>query len=447
MAASRKPAKAAATPARTFLDLIRKQIKGIRRDVPHLIDMGQAMGDSLLAGGTMFIPHVAGFWRSEMGGRAGGVMNLFGKPSRAKDVGFFTVPDPRRWDPDADKEFARLLRGKARLFAVCRPEDLGVGAKRVEACTGGTDPEIGLYKFNDWAPLATTRQFEQFVRGWITIGETVAACTRGEKMPVLYMSVWLEGAMARNASFSFTEYNNYGEPRDCRPTCPTPVFHRDRYVPPMDPGYPAGEFLATAEMFVDTLDRQATTLAKAGRWMAQAAKARKRVWVVAVGHSYPRLFEFPEENNDYPLNWGWSASDILKGMPDELGEGDVALYLGYAPVIPERVNKILKRGIKFIHTSPYGSRKGVGDHPNLLWFDLPWRPGDAEVYIRGYGARMMPASSTAHSIAYNAILAEMADRMGWVEGAGPHVLPPETRLAPPDPWLRRRRRHPYPRGR
>ena len=35
--------------------------------------------------------------------------------------------------------------------------------------------------------------------------------------------------------------------------------------------------------------------------MAQAAKAGKHVWVVAVGHSYPRLFDFPEENCDYPL--------------------------------------------------------------------------------------------------------------------------------------------------
>ena len=428
MAASSPSSQRGSSPAATFLTLIRQQLDGIRADVPHLVDMGQGIGDALLAGGTMFIGRAAPFLPSEMGGRAGGMMNLRGKPENAEDVGLFAVPDPRRWDAANDEELARLVNGKAKLFVVGREEDLPAdAAKRVEAFTGGTDPTIGSYVYGNYAPLVSTRQFEQFVRAWVTFGEAVAACTRGEKMPVLYMSVWLEGAIARNAAFSFTDYNNYGEPRDCRPLVPTPVFHHERYVPPLAGGYPAEQFLATAEKFITLLERQADTLAEAGRWIADALQAGKRVHVTAVGHSYPRILELPEsETRDrwrrkapsydksvYPLEWALSRSDLLRALPDDLGDGDVMLHLGYAPVIKERVDTILARGIKLIHTSPYGRRKDTPEHPNFLWFDLPWRPGDADVDIPGYGARMMPASSTSHAITYNAILAEAAERMNW----------------------------------
>lgn len=428
MAASRSFDPHDPAPAKTFLTLIRQQLEGIRADVPHLVDMGQAIGDALLAGGTMFIGRVAPFLGSEMGGRAGGMMNLRGKPENAEDVGLFAMPDPRRWDAANDEALARLVGGKAKLFAVGRREDLpDAAARRVEAFTGGTDPTVGLYAYGDYAPLASTRQFEQFVRAWITFGEAVAACTRGEQMPVLYMSVWLEGGIARNAAFSFTDYNNFGEPRDCRPLVPTPVFHHERYVPPLAAGYPAEQFLATTQRFIDVLDRQLDAMAEAGRWIADALQADKRVHVTAVGHSYPRILELPEaETGDrwhrrtpsydksiYPFEWAVSRSDLLKALPDDLGDGDVMLHLGYAPVLKERVDTILARGVKLIHTSPYGRRMDTPEHPNFLWFDLPWRPGDADVDIPGYGARMMPASSTSHSIAYNAILAETAERMGW----------------------------------
>jgi hypothetical protein len=359
------------------------------------------------------------------------MMCMRGKPENAQDVGLFAVPDPRRWDAAGDETLKQLVNGKAKLFVVGRPGDLPAeAAMRVSGFTGGADPTIGCYAYANHAPLVSTRQFEQFVRGWITFGEAVAACTRGEQMPVLYMSVWLEGAIARNAAFSFTDYNNLGEPRDCRPLVPTPVFHHERYVPPLAAGYPAGEFLCTAGMFIDTLGRQLDTLAEAGRWIAETLQAGKRVRVVAVGHSYPRILELPVEEEGhgrghgrghdigydksvYPVEWGRSMSNLLQALPDDLGEGDLLLHLGYAPVVKERVDTILGRGIKLIHTSPYGRRKDTPEHPNFLWFDLPWRPGDADVDIPGYGARMMPASSTSHSIAYNAILAEAAERMNW----------------------------------
>ena len=77
------------------------------------------------------------------------------------------------------------------------------------------------------------------------------------------------------------------------------------------------------------------------------------------------------------------------------------------------VLRILDRGVRFIYTSPYGRPQGLKDHPNLIWLDLPWRPGDATVDIPGYSVRALPMSSSAHTMVYFAIICELAERMGW----------------------------------
>ena len=76
-------------------------------------------------------------------------------------------------------------------------------------------------------PLAPFRPFEQLVRGWLTVGEMIAACTRKGRMPTIYMSVWLEGALARNTSLIKHESNR-------REPWLVPLLHdKDWYVPPL----------------------------------------------------------------------------------------------------------------------------------------------------------------------------------------------------------------------
>jgi hypothetical protein len=141
--------------------------------------------------------------------------------------------------------------------------------------------------------------------------------------------------------------------------------------------------------------------------MREAIAAGRRPSVVAVGHSYPMLLELQDEPS-YPLAWGPSISDLRHAHPRTLGEGDVAVHLGYSPVDVNDVRALLDRGIRFIYSSPYGRRAGLDDHPNLIWLDLPWRPGDATVDIPGYSVRLLPMSSSAHTMAYFALLAELS---------------------------------------
>jgi hypothetical protein len=219
------------------------------------------------------------------------------------------------------------------------------------------------------------------------------------------MSVWLEGAYARNASF--VEHDNLIEPWY------TPLFHKDRYIPPLVPGYTVNAFLGEVEGILAVLEKQHAALAKAGQWMADAKKKGKRVYTILVGHSYPEILERPKDSQ-YPIEWGHSVSNITKAVPADYGAGDVVVHLGYSPVNVGHVQSIVKRGVRFIYTTPYGRPNTLKDHPNLIWLDSPWRPTDQSIDIPGYAVRMLPMSSSAGSAVYFSLLSEMAERMGWM---------------------------------
>jgi len=402
------------TPAQKFLDLIRKDIIEIQNDKERLIEMAEEMADSLLKGGNIFAPPVNKAWTSEFSGRAGGLMCLKGKANHSKDIAFFALPDPRNWEPQKDKVLKTLLKGKAKLFVIGRKEDLGDLKinRQFAGFTGGVRADIGMYRYKNFNPFASTREFKIFVRGWITTGEMICACIRKGKMPIIYMSVWFEGAIPRNSSFTYTDFSNYYEPSLTKPIVPLEVFHKNRYIPPLPSGYATTEFLQIVKMLIDKIDNQADQISRIGQCLAEAKQKGKKIHVVAAGHCYPGILELPDDNS-YPLTWGVSRADLKYAVPSDLKDGDVALHFGYGPTSISDAKKILKRGVKLIHTSPYGRRIGIPENENFLWFDLPWRPGDAVIDIPGYSVRMLPSSSTAHSIAYNAILCEMAEVMGW----------------------------------
>jgi len=284
-------------------------------------------------------------------------------------------------------------------------------AKRIAGFTGGAAPEEGEYCYGDFSPLVTFREFELLVRGWIVTGEMVAACTRAGRMPILWMSVWLEGAMVRNAYF--IRHNNLREPWQ------VPLFHDNHYVPPLAAGYVGNSFLDFLENIRICLVKQADRLRLAGQWLAEAVGRSKRTWVVLVGHSYPEILgcgsghQGEKPRRDYPLCWGWSNSDLRHALPHDFGPGDTGLHLGYGPTRADDVAGWLKRGVRLIHTSPYGRPAGLRDHARFIWFDLPWRPADATVDVPGYSVRLLPGSSASQTMAYFAILSETAEAAGW----------------------------------
>lgn len=397
------------SPAAHYLALADRQLQGVRQALPALTRLAQQMSVPILDGGNLFPPPVAEYWPSEFSGRAGGLMGIKikdYKPTSSKDVAFFALPGNASWDPTSDPRLQELMQSKAQLYVIGQSQQLASlkAAKRFAGFTGGIAPGEGLYGLKSLRPLAPLWQLEQLLRGWVTAGEFVAACTRAGKMPTLWMSIWLEGAGVRNASF--IRYDNLRE------VWSPAMFHSDRYVPPLKSGYVGRAFLDELGAILNLLGAQLPRLARAGRWMAQAKQAGQTVHMVAVGHSYPMLLDLPKDL-DYPVLWGPTNSNLQTAIPAQLGKGDVAIHFGYAPVDVVDVMQILDRGVRFIYTSPYGRPAALRNHPNLLWLDLPWRPADATVDIPGYSVRLLPASSSCHTMAYFAILCEMAQRMGW----------------------------------
>jgi hypothetical protein len=401
---------AAKTPALKYIRLVRGRMAAVRGDMPAIIRLAERMARPLLDGGNLFVPQVADYWPGEFSGRAGGFMGVKGWSYAArsqKDVALLALPDPRRPDARAEQELRKLIAGKAQLFVLGRRQDLPpfAPARRFAGFTGGVDAGEGLYGTQAVRPLAPLRPFEQLIRGWTLAGELIGACTRGGSMPVIWMSIWLEGAPGRNASFMRT--GNLAEPHPN-----APLFHEDRFIPPLPRGYASGEFLRHLDGIIAALESQSSAIAKAGAWMAQAARTGHRIRAVAAGHCYPAILERPAEAS-YPIEWGPPVSNILAAVPETFGPGDVAMHLGYGPVNADHVRQVLDRGVRFIHTSPYGRARGLKAHRSFLWLDLPWRPADATVDVPGYGVRILPASSSADTVAYFAVLCEMAQRMGW----------------------------------
>src|SRR4051812_4634112 len=185
------PKMSSNSPSLKYLQLIGQRIEQIRADVPKLTALGETMAKPLLAGGSLFTPQIGTYWPSEFGGRSGGLMGL--KPATylaesSNDVAFTTLPDHRTWKRDDDENWRRLLASRAQIVVIGRPEDVqGISPQRFAGFTGGAGADEGLYAHGKSKPLAPMRPFEQLVRGWVTTGEMVAACTRGGRMPIIWM--------------------------------------------------------------------------------------------------------------------------------------------------------------------------------------------------------------------------------------------------------------------
>lgn len=401
---------AVASPAGRYLEQARARLEQIRADMPALSAFGKDMADPLVDGGDIYVPPVARFWPSEIGGRAGGIMALKRRGGKMtdRDVAYIATHDPRKWDPRDDENLQKLIAGPGKLFVNGRPEDLAAlgDLGRFAGFTGGADPAEGSYNFNGRQPLVGFRQLEQYVRGWAGLGEMIGHCIERGRMPIMYMSVWLEGALVRNASM--TRHDNLAEPWS------PPLFHDNLYIQPPGAGALGSAFVDIVEDLRQTLVGQLDRLAQAARWLVEARRAGKRTWVVAVGHSYPEILGGKtDEEHGQPLTWGPSFSDLIKAIPDDFADGDTVLHLGYAPVNADNVRHWTDRGVRLIHSSPYGPARDLEPSDNFLWLDLPWRPGDAAVDLPGYSVRILPSSSSAHTLAYSAILSEMAEIEGW----------------------------------
>src|SRR5690606_10145487 len=135
------------------------------------------------AGGNIYTPPIARFWPYEFGGRAGGLMGIPGKlelPKSAKDIAFIALPDVRNFKPAEHEDFQKLIKLPAQIVVngAANEWPAGVKPKKKPIFLGGYDVASGEYAYRGYGPLTTLRPLGQFLNGWCTTGEAIAACTR-----------------------------------------------------------------------------------------------------------------------------------------------------------------------------------------------------------------------------------------------------------------------------
>jgi len=376
--------------------------------------MGERMAGPLLKGGRLYLEPVGRYWGSEFHCRAGGFMSLHRQGAgrmRRKDVAYFELPRADRRGPGDEQLLRRLVRGPAHLFAIGRREDAeGIApASRFEGFSGAAARPGGAYHLPGYGPLVNTDLLERIVRGWIVAGELVAACTRARRMPILFMSNWFEGSDERNAAFC----PGYEAGRRMAGSFFHKEWKRERttiYVPPLAAGYVGASFLDVVERIRASLAAQGAELSRAGVLLADAKRRGRRICSSAPGHMYPHALNIPD-GCDYPVHWTTPTASLPGSVPRSWRRGDAVIHFGYGPTHPAEVQRLLKRGFSVVQTSPYGRPADLPDRTQHVWFDLPWRPGDAEVYIPGYSVRVVPGSSSAQTMGYFCLLAELAHRM------------------------------------
>lgn len=417
MTDSTPTAAAVSSPAASYLQQADACLAAVRTDMPRLIDFGRRIAERLLAGGDLVLAPVRPYVATEFAGRAGGLMRIATwikgrhEPRLSEDrTALFAMPHPERLDADAREVLDRLADSPAKLFAIGREQDVAAAGlrDRVEASTGGVARDAGGYRHGVHDPLVPMWPLDEMVRGWVVMGELITACIRAGRMPRVWMSVWLDGAFVRNASMVDSEPLR-------EPFGPTMFHEPTRYVPPLAEGYAGHAFVDALEAIHRRLTEQQAALERAGDHLAAALRNGRRARAVLVGHAYPQLLGLGHRGGDdgYPVSWGRSVSDLARAVPDDFADGDAMVHLGYGPLDVEAVRQVVDRGVRLIHSSPYGPRPGMVDDDRFVWLDLPWRPGDAIVDVPGYSSRILPSSSSSMTMAWFAILSQTAERMTW----------------------------------
>jgi len=397
------------SPAVRYLDGLAAEVKAATRDLPRLTELAEQAARGLLDGGELYAPPVTPWWTAELSGRAGGPMRVLRDASGGgeKDVAVFPLPHPALATLRTATALQNVLRGRANLYVLGSdamvgdyqtPDGTLIGATRRLACLGGPNVGAGLFKRDNLPPLACYRPVIEMVRGWVFVGELVAACTQRGKMPTIWQSIVVPGSRARNASFKIASGPQAGQ---------FPFFCADRRVSPIPPGRAGRQYLEAITRYLRGLRGQAEQLKRAGQWMAEARQAGHRVVAMAQGHA-PALIVGTDNETQLPIDM--YPGDYVKGIVPHAKPGDAVVAFCYMVIPADKVLETLGKGCKVAIACPHGLPAELRGKPNLLWLDLGWPVGDAVVPVPGYDVKMLPASAVMQMSALYALVAEMVAR-------------------------------------
>lgn len=214
------------------------------------------------------------------------------------------------------------------------------------------------------------------IQAWIFVAEVVAACTRAKHMPVFYETVGLPSGFPRIAAFQAKGI----------------FFHPECTVAPQAAGR-LGEAYITA--LSDTLRRcereNRAGLDRAGQWVAQTLRSRRKPWMLCMGHFLPGEIADTDLGTRYrsaTYNAGFSNEPLPKL---EIGKGDAVLFVGYQHPPTPVLEHCKVAGARAVYSSVLADRN-FRTGPGMIWLDPMWPWADACVTLAGYDIPILSPS-------------------------------------------------------
>ena len=337
----------------SFLEKTAEALESARGDAPAMQAMCEDVARRICGGGKLYVggnPSLV----SEFTGRAGGLMLATplgdATPTAGDAVMFF---------PDAEHPFPQPLAGSGGAVVVFGGEAAGAHVAPPLTAGRGLSPTL-----------------QMAIQGWVFTAELIAACTREEKMPVMYESIGLGGGMPR-----IRKYQEAGL-----------LLHTDLKVERMAVGKISGAYIDEVTAMLRRCEREnRSNLDRAGQWAATSLRNGGMPRMYSMGHLFPGEIEntaIGESFRSATWNAGLSFIDYPR---DEYAKGDVLIYVGYQhPPLPMLRNG-KSAGARTVYVCVHPERDFPTGASNV-WIDPMWPFADACISLPGYDIPILPAS-------------------------------------------------------
>ena len=382
------------SPAIQYVETILATLDHIEGNLSLITEAAEQAADRLLAGGNLYAAGDEDGFVEEAYSRSGGMMMLLrsGQDWAENDV---VLVGTLNLDPDGQREALRAMREAGALVILFGSEESPLKDEAdLLISTGLSTGTVPAVTVEGWPePICPVAPVGNIAALWTFEGELAAACTRRGQMPVMFLSIYMEGAQER-----FSRYASY-------------AFHEDMAIAPVPPGQVGGDFLAEMRRCLGGMrDHQIPAFQRGGRRIANIIHSGYTGWVVARGH-HLRHHPFGLPGNPGILNSSMAATkgtEQLAQLVTAMGPKDALVYVGYYQNPTEDLQHL--RDARFPSVLIIGGQETDPIIPNP-WetnIDPYWERGDACVEIPGYDIRILPPAGVIQTTALWMIIGEIA---------------------------------------
>ncbi len=360
-----------ASPGLEYLHRLHAGIESARRQMPAIIESAHVAAKRIAAGGRLFVAGSQQDFCDELVGRAGGLQAIAPAPR--------AIDEFRRGE-DVVLYAARSVLGPNDLLKITRFREAGVlviafaSARQSDLrhfkpdtlIDSGDEPGLALADGH----VAPTDTVLNILNGWTWTAEFISACTRVDKMPVVYQSYHLPGGRERAAKYTGR------------------TFHDDVKIPPIGTGVLGMMYLDRIEEYLSAVQNEsADSIRIAAAWMNDAGVDRSALAVM--GHMCPAHYQDPRA----PQHFGKIVR--IEGNAPKAPDAAFVCFLGYQHAPQLAIDASQLRHSKLLYSSV---ERAQGDQATYIaYVDPHWPLADGCVAISGYDVPACPASGVVQA--------------------------------------------------